>query len=164
MTRNKTRIFTLTASVQCSTESSRQWNKARKRNKILKDKKDRLLLFVDNLMICGESPRENTKKPSPQVLELIIEFRKVVLFSGWVVSTCSLSHGLQHTSLACLSLIPGVCSNSCPLYWRHPAILFSVGLFSCLLLFPVSVSFPMTQLFYSWLWLRSWTPYCKIQA
>ena len=46
-------------------------------------KKDiKLLLFADNVMICAVSPRENTKQQSPQVLELIIEFRKVVLFSG----------------------------------------------------------------------------------
>ena len=27
------------------------------------------------------------------------------------------SHGLQHASLPCPSLSPGVCSNSCPLYF-----------------------------------------------
>ena len=33
-------------------------------------------------------------------------------------------HGLQHTKLPCLSLSPGVCSNSCPLsWWYHPTIL-----------------------------------------
>ena len=40
-------------------------------------------------------------------------------------------HGLQHTRLLCLSLSPGVCSNSCPLsQWYHPAISFSVIPFS----------------------------------
>ena len=32
-------------------------------------------------------------------------------------------HGLQHARLPCLSLSPGVCSNSCPLsQWCHPTI------------------------------------------
>ena len=32
-------------------------------------------------------------------------------------------HGRQHTRLPCLSLSPGVCSNSCPLsQWCHPTI------------------------------------------
>ena len=36
--------------------------------------------------------------------------------------------GLQHTRLPCLSLAPGVCSNSCPLSrWCHPTISSSVA-------------------------------------
>ena len=58
------------------------------------------------------------------------------------------THGLQHARLLCLSLSPGVCSNSCPLcHWCHPTISFSVIPFSsCLQYFPASRSFPMSQL------------------
>ena len=36
-------------------------------------------------------------------------------------------HGLQHARLPCLSLSPGVCSNSCPLnWWCHATISPSV--------------------------------------
>ena len=39
--------------------------------------------------------------------------------------------GLQHTRLPCLSLSPGICSNSCPLsWWCHPTVLSSVTPFS----------------------------------
>ena len=46
---------------------------------------------------------------------------------------------------------PGACSNSCPLsQWCHPTISSSVVPFSsCLLSFPKSGSFPMSQLFTS---------------
>ena len=51
--------------------------------------------------------------------------------------------------LLCPSLIPGVCSNSCPL-WCHPTILSSVIPFSsCLQSFPASGSFPVSRLFAS---------------
>ena len=58
-------------------------------------------------------------------------------------------HGLQHASLPCPSLSPGVCSNSCPLSrWCHPTISSSVTPFSsCPQCFPASGSFPMSQLF-----------------
>ena len=50
----------------------------------------------------------------------------------------------------CSSPSPGTCSNSCPLsQWCHPTILSSVVPFSCLLSFPASGSFPMSQLFAS---------------
>ena len=39
----------------------------------------------------------------------------LLLFSHSVVSDTLRPHGLQHTRLPCLSLAPGVCSNSCPL-------------------------------------------------
>ena len=56
--------------------------------------------------------------------------------------------GLQHDRLSCPSLSSRVCSNSCPLsQWCHSTI--SVIPFSCLLSFPVSGSFPMSQLFVS---------------
>ena len=58
-------------------------------------------------------------------------------------------HGLQHTKLPCLSLSPGVCSNSCPLsWWYHPTQSSSVTCFSsCPQSFQISGSFPMSQLF-----------------
>ena len=58
--------------------------------------------------------------------------------------------GLHHASLPCPSLVPGVCSNPCPLsWWCYLTIVSSVTLFSfCLQSFPVSGSFPMSQLFY----------------
>ena len=57
----------------------------------------------------------------------------------------------QHTSLHCPLPIPRVYSNSCPLsQWCHPAISSSVIPFSsCLLFFPTSGSFLMSQLFAS---------------
>ena len=57
-----------------------------------------------------------------------------------VAKSClTISHGLQHTSLLCSSLSPGVCSDSCPLsQWCHPTISSSVSLFySCPQSFPV---------------------------
>ena len=60
-------------------------------------------------------------------------------------------HELQHARPPCLSPIPGVPSNSCPLSrWCHPAISSSViSFFSCPQSFPASGSFPMNQLFAS---------------
>ena len=60
-------------------------------------------------------------------------------------------HRLQHTRLPCPLTTPGVCSNSCPLsQWCHPTISSSaVPFYSCLLSFPASRSFPMSQFFTS---------------
>ena len=60
-------------------------------------------------------------------------------------------HGLQHARLPCLSLSPGVCSNSCSLsQWCSLAISSSAAPFSfCLQSFPASRSFPTSQLFTS---------------
>ena len=75
----------------------------------------------------------------------------LLLFSHSVVSDSFPPHGLQHTRLPCPSLSPEVCSNSCPLsQWCHPTISSSIIPFSsCLQSFPVSWSFPMSQLFTS---------------
>ena len=75
----------------------------------------------------------------------------LVLFSWSNMSDCLLLHGLQHASLRCPSLSPGACSNSCPFsQWCHLTISSSVTLFSsCPQSFPVSGSFPMSQLFIS---------------
>ena len=57
--------------------------------------------------------------------------------------------GLQHR-FSCPSQPPRACSNSYPLNrWCHPTISSSVVLFSCLLSFPASESFQMSQLFAS---------------
>ena len=63
----------------------------------------------------------------------------------------SASQWLQHTRLPCPSLSPGVCSNSYPLsWWCHLTTSFSVIPFSpCPQSFPVSGSFPVSQLFTS---------------
>ena len=66
-----------------------------------------------------------------------------------VVSNFLWPHGLQHARFPCLSLSPGVCSNSCPSSrWHHSIISSSVVPFSsCLRSFPESGSFPMSQFF-----------------
>ena len=76
----------------------------------------------------------------------------LLLFSCSVVQCLTLrTHGLQHVRLPFTSPFPGVCSNSCPLSrCCHSAISSSVfPFFSCPQSFPVSESFPMSQLFTS---------------
>ena len=59
-------------------------------------------------------------------------------------------HELQRAKLACPSLSPRVCSDSCPLsQWCHPTISSFVIPFSCLQSFPASGSFQMSQFFIS---------------
>ena len=60
-------------------------------------------------------------------------------------------HGLQHSRSPCPSPTPEVYSNSCPLSrWCHPTISsLDVPFSSCLLSFPASGSFQMSQLFTS---------------
>ena len=60
-------------------------------------------------------------------------------------------YGIQHTRPRCPSPAPGVYSNSYPLsQWCHPTLSSSVFPFSsCLLSFPTSGSFQMSQLFAS---------------
>ena len=73
-----------------------------------------------------------------------------VWFSCSVVSDSLWPHGLQHARLPCLSPIPRVYSNSCPLSrWCHPTISSSVVPFSHLQSFPASGSFPVNQFFAS---------------
>ena len=77
--------------------------------------------------------------------------------SGLLLFGCSVMFNylwpceLQHARLLCPAPSPGACSNTCPLsQWCHPTILSSVIPFSsCLLFFPASGSFPMSQLFTS---------------
>ena len=75
----------------------------------------------------------------------------LLLFRHSVVSSSLWPHGLQHISLSCPSPSPRACSNSCRLgQWCHPTISSSViPVFSCLLSFSASGSFPMSQLFVS---------------
>ena len=73
----------------------------------------------------------------------------VLLFGRSVMSSSFWPYALQHARLPCPSPSHGACSNSCPLSgWCHPTILSSVIPFSsCLLSFPASGSFPISQLF-----------------
>ena len=75
----------------------------------------------------------------------------VVQSFHWTTCPTLRPHGLQHARLHCPKPSPGVCSNSCSLsQWCHPIISSSAVPFSsCLQSFPVSGSFPMSQLFTS---------------
>ena len=81
--------------------------------------------------------------------KLYLLFNYVLLFSCSVVSYSLRPQGLQQASLPCPSLSPLACSNSCASSRGcHPTIASSVIPFSsCLQSFPVSRSFPMSQLF-----------------
>ena len=71
-------------------------------------------------------------------------------FSRSVVSDSLRPHELQHATPPCPSPTLGVHPNACPLSrWCHPAISFSVTLFSCPQSFPASGSFQMSQ-FFAW--------------
>ena len=74
-----------------------------------------------------------------------------IQFSYSVVSDSLRLSGLQHAGLPCPSLTVGACSNSSPLsQWCHPTISTSAIPFSShLQSFPVSGSFPVSQLFIS---------------
>ena len=74
-----------------------------------------------------------------------------VQFSHSVMSNSSQPHGPQHARPPCPSPTLRVYSNSSPLsQWCHPTISSSVIPFSsCPQSFPVSGSFPMSQLFTS---------------
>ena len=81
-----------------------------------------------------------------------------VTFCAWckicccsVVSNSLWSHELQHATVSCPSLSPGVCSDSRPLsQWCYPTISSSAAFFSfCPQSFPASGSFPMSWLFAS---------------
>ena len=72
-------------------------------------------------------------------------------FSCSVMSDSLWPHVLQHSRILCPLPTPGACSNSCvSSWWCHPTISSSVVPFSsCLQPFPVSGTFPMSQLFAS---------------
>ena len=83
----------------------------------------------------------------------------LLLFSRSVVSNSLRLHGLQHTSLPCPSLSPGICSDSCLLsWWCHPTISSSVSPFSYFpQSFPASGSFLMSCLSWPKLWSFSFS-------
>ena len=78
-------------------------------------------------------------------------FALLLLFNCSVMSDCLWTHGLQHAWLPCPSPSPRACSNPSPFNrWCHPTISSSViTLSSCLLSFPASGSFIISQLFIS---------------
>ena len=98
-----------------------------------------------------------TPEPLGKLLKIISYQYSCIIY--WVLCCCCCpvsklcltlwSYGLQHVSFPCLSLSPGICSNSWPLCrWCHPTISSSVTLFSsCPQSFPQSGSFPMSCLF-----------------
>ena len=79
-------------------------------------------------------------------LKLDLLERRQHMFNYSVVSNSLHPHGLH-----CPLPSPGVSSNSCPLsWWCHPTISSSIIPFSsCLHSFPLSGSYPMSQLFTS---------------
>ena len=78
----------------------------------------------------------------------LAQTHRVSQFSCSVMFDSLRPHGPQHTRPPYLSPTPGVHSNSRPLsWWCHPTISSSVIPFSsCLQSFPVSASFPISQL------------------
>ena len=82
---------------------------------------------------------------SGSVCDLHMVIRSLVVVYCFVTTTC-LTHGLQHTRLPCPPS-PRVCSNSCPLgQWYYLTISSSAHFSSCLQSFPVTGSFPVSQL------------------
>ena len=73
----------------------------------------------------------------------------LLLFSHSVECNSLQFHGLQHARLPCLSLSPGICSDSCPLsQWCYLTISSYAALLSfCFQSFLASESFPVSQLF-----------------
>ena len=82
-------------------------------------------------------------------LVLHCQFYQGILFSRSVMSDCLQPQESRHARPPCPSPSPRVHPNSCPpSWWCHPAISFSVVLFSsCPQSLPASESFPMSQLF-----------------
>ena len=122
---------------------------------------EKLLLYSDasTLWWAGEikliSKEKQTQKQLKSFYTLYIAFgSKICLFTQLVPKICSCRsvaqscstlrpHGLQHTRLPCLSLSPGVYSDSCPLsQWCHLIFLSSC----CLLLLLPSI-FPSISVF-----------------
>ena len=107
----------------------------------------------------SSSQWEQTMRPlSPlcKLTQLAYWVFTIIASSGYCFSVTQSSptlhsNGLQHNRLACASLSPWICSNSCPLSrWWHPTISSSVAPFSsCPQSFPTSGSFPMNWLFAS---------------
>ena len=81
----------------------------------------------------------------------VLVFIWLLSFSHSVVSDSLQPHGSQNARLPCPSPSPRAWSNSCPLsQWCHSTISFSViPFYSCLLSFPASGSFLLSQRFTS---------------
>ena len=96
----------------------------------------------------GGGPIHGNPHPFPEITGIILPFTVVVQLL-WVSPVTLQPHGLQHTRPPCPTPSPRVCSKSCPLsQWCHPTISSSVTPFSsCPQSFPISGSFPMSQLF-----------------
>ena len=89
------------------------------------------------------SKRRKTKIPFPFIWTGIVVCFSVTNFQ----SDNLLPPALQHTRHPCLSLPPGICSNSLS-QWCHPTISSPIiPVSSCLQSFPASGSFPMSQFF-----------------
>ena len=83
-----------------------------------------------------------------QVFTAVLQSCHFLLFSRSVMSDSLRPHRLQHTRHPCPSPSPGVYSNSSIELVMPPTILSSVIPFSsCLLSFPASGPFPVSQLF-----------------
>ena len=82
MIRNKTRVSTLTTTIQHSFGSVGHSNQSRKRNKRNPDRKEevKLSLFADDMILYIESPKDSTKKS----LQLINEYSN---FAGYKINT-----------------------------------------------------------------------------
>ena len=80
--RNKTRVPTLTTTIQHSFGSLGHSNQSRKRNKRNPDweRRSKTLLFADDMILYIENPKDSTRK----LLELINEYSKV---SGYKINT-----------------------------------------------------------------------------
>ena len=107
----------------------------------------------NNLQVCTSLEKWHTAQLMPPGI-FGLDYTLPLLFlllSCSVVSDSLQPHELQHARLPCLSLSPGVCSNSCPLSWCcHPTISSTVIPFSsCPQSFPASESFPVSWLFAS---------------
>ena len=73
-----------------------------------------------------------------------------IQFSRSVMSNSLQLHEPQHARPPCPSPTPGACSNSCPSsQWCHPTVSSVIPFSSHLQTFPVSGSFPVSQLFTS---------------
>ena len=71
--RNKSKVPTLTTTIQHSFGNFSHSNQRRKMNQIQIGKEVKLSLFADNMILCVENPKDTTSK----LLELINEYSKV---------------------------------------------------------------------------------------
>ena len=80
--RNKTRVPTLSTTIQHSFQNPSHRNKRRKRNKRIQIGKEevKLSLFTDDMILYIENPTDTTRK----ILELISEYSKLI---GYKINT-----------------------------------------------------------------------------